>query len=73
MSIEHNGKDVDCRHQKIKVTKLRQVLGKQNFQTLHPFQKNTANKSSYILRRPQKSSERKIVPIFCGILRKAEL
>ena len=54
MSIEHNRLDVDCRHQKIKLTKSRHILGKQNFQTLHPFQKDTANKISNIMRRPQK-------------------
>ena len=42
MSIEHNRLDVGCRHQKIKLTKSRHILGKQNFQTLHPFQKDTA-------------------------------
>ena len=54
MSIEHNRLDVDCRHQKIKQTKSRHILGKQNFQTLHPFQKDTADKISNIMRRPQK-------------------
>ena len=44
------------------------------FQTLHPFQKDTADKSSYILRRPQKmynvKTKRTIVPNFCGLLKK---